>query len=243
MTSERVIIAPRFCGPPTSANGGYTAGLLASMIDGPCSVTLRAPPPLEKPLQRTSSEGGVVLLQDGETLIAEATPGPVEIELQKPVSLEDAKRASATYPGKHPHPYPTCFVCGPDRPRGDGLAVYPGPVDGRDVVASPWLPTRDLASDGSVVDSDFVWSALDCPSWFGYAMFHDEVPLVLLGRLAAEIKRRPRWDEPCVVIGWTLGREGRRIECGSMLFDAAHGDVLAYSKSTWVTLKVSESVK
>jgi hypothetical protein len=200
-------------------------------------VTLRAPPPLEKPLQRTRSEGGVVLLQDGETLIAEAKPGPVEIALQNPVSLEDAKRASATYPGKHPHPYPTCFVCGPARARGDGLAVYPGPVEGRDVVAAPWLPTRDLASDGEIVDSDFVWSALDCPSWFGYSMFQAEVPLVLLGRLAAEIKRSPRWDEACVVVGWTLGREGRRIECGSMLCDAEHGDVLAYSKSTWVTLK------
>lgn len=237
MTNERVIIARRFCGPPTSANGGYTAGILADQIDGPCSVTLRAPPPLDRPLQLSNAEGGTVLMHDGETLVAEARPGGFELALPAPVSLEQAQRASATYPGEHPHPYPTCFVCGPDRARGDGLAVYPGPVEGRDVVASPWLPTQDLASDGTVVDAHFVWSALDCPSWFGYSMFQSEIPLVLLGRLSAVIERRPRWDEPCVVLGWNLGREGRRIECGSMLIDAEHGDVLAYSKSTWVTLK------
>jgi hypothetical protein len=237
MTNQTVIIAPRFCGPPTSANGGYTAGLLADQIDGPCSVTLRAPPPLDRSLQLSSGEAGVVLLHDGDTLLAEARPGGFELALPEAVSLDDAKRASATYPGTRPHPYPTCFVCGPARSRGDGLAVFPGPVEGRNVVATPWLPTPDLASDGSLVDARFVWSALDCPSWFGYAMFHAEIPPVLLGRLSAVIERRPRWDEPCVVLGWNLAREGRRIECGSMLIDADHGDVLAYSKSTWVTLK------
>lgn len=237
MTSERVIIEEQYCGPPQSANGGYTAGLLAERIDGPCSVTLRAPPPLDRPLRVSRSETGIVSLHDADTLLAEAHARSVELALPEAVSFEQAERATLNYPGPHPHPYPRCFVCGPERRRGDGLAVYPGEVEGRRVVASPWLPSRELCSDGGVVDAHFVWAALDCPSWFGFSTFEGEVPPSLLGRLAVDIRRRPHCDERCVIVGWHVGREGRRIECGSMLLDAEHGECLAYALSTWVTLK------
>ena len=52
-----LIIARRFRGPRTSANGGYASGLLAQAVhelgldDGSgVEVTLRLPPPLERPL-------------------------------------------------------------------------------------------------------------------------------------------------------------------------------------------------
>jgi hypothetical protein len=175
-------------------------------------------------------------MRDGETLVAEARAGAFELALPEPVSLEQAELATLSYPGSHPHPYPRCFVCGPERSRGDGLAIYPGPVGTRTVVASPWSPTPDLCSDGRQVDAQFVWAALDCPSWFGFSMFEDDVPATLLGRLAVDVRRRPERDEPCVVVGWSTGREGRKVECGSMLLDVG-GACLAFAKSTWVTLK------
>jgi hypothetical protein len=233
----QLTIAAKYCGPPQSANGGYTAGLLAKLIEGPCSVTLRAPPPLERPLQLSRSDDGNLSLHDRKILLADARPTTLDLALPEPVTFEQAERASLSYPGSHPHPYPGCFVCGPERPHGDGLAIYPGPVEGRNVVASPWLPTRELCSDGNVVDDEFVWAALDCPSLFGYSMFVPEMPPVLLGRLAAEIKSRPAPDARYVVVGWNVGRENRRIECGSMLLDATRGDCLAFALSTWVTLK------
>jgi hypothetical protein len=69
-------------------------------------------------------------------------------------------------------------------------------------------------------------------------MFEDEVPPTLLGRLAVDVRRRPQLDESCVVVGWSTGRAGRKVECGSMLLDAT-GGCLAFAKSTWVTLKCS----
>jgi len=36
-----VVIARRFCGPPDTGNGGYSAGLLAQSLRGPIEVTLR----------------------------------------------------------------------------------------------------------------------------------------------------------------------------------------------------------
>lgn len=234
MASQQVVIPARFRGPPKSANGGYAAGILADAVSGPCEVTLRAPPPLDAALELSSTDAGAVLRQDG-TLIAEAVPRPFELELPAPVSFEEAEVASRAYSGWTSHPFPTCFVCGPARPRGDGLAIWPGPVEGRRIVAAPFVPTADLCRDG-VLESRFVWAALDCPSWFGFVSFATDLPSVLLGRLTLDLRGRPHRDERCVVVGWSLGREGRRIECASMLLGAS-GEVLAHGKSTWVALK------
>jgi len=39
-----IIIEDRYCGPVGMGNGGYICGLLAGFMDGPLSVSLRAPP-------------------------------------------------------------------------------------------------------------------------------------------------------------------------------------------------------
>jgi hypothetical protein len=237
MLSETVIISPKFCGPPVSANGGYTAGLLAGLVGGPCEVTLRAPPPLEVPLDLAlSPTGGAVLRQDA-TLIAEAESRAFELELPEPVSWKEAVAASQRFIGFDKHPYPSCFVCGTTRAPGDGLRIFPGRVEGRKVAAAPWRPTVDLCTD-DVVEARFVWAALDCPSWFGFASFADDVPPILLGRMTATLQRRPELEERCVIVGWSLGREGRRIECGSMLL-GKDGEAIAHAKATWITLKPS----
>ncbi len=70
---EQVTIDRRFRGPPDSANGGYVCGLLAGFLDTPAEVTLRRPPPIERPLT-VEGDSGRVSLCDGETLIAEAVP-------------------------------------------------------------------------------------------------------------------------------------------------------------------------
>ena len=45
-TAFTISVPAMFNGPPGSANGGISAGLAASQIDGPAEVSLRAPPPL-----------------------------------------------------------------------------------------------------------------------------------------------------------------------------------------------------
>src|SRR5207249_1626462 len=47
---EQVVIARRFSGPPDSAHGGYACAMVARYIDGTAEVSLRSPPPLERPL-------------------------------------------------------------------------------------------------------------------------------------------------------------------------------------------------
>ena len=127
-----LVIAPRFCGPPDSGNGGYVCGLIAGYLDGPAEVTLRRPPPLETPLAVERDDHGSARLLYGQTLIAEAarSPGVPAPQLPDPVSVQQACSAGARSQLRiHPelHPFPTCFVCGPDRRPGDGLHILVGP--------------------------------------------------------------------------------------------------------------------
>lgn len=79
--TETVVLPPRFRGPPTSANGGFTAGTVARAIDRVAEVTLRRPSPLETPLTLTRTADGAEL-HDGEVLVADAVA--VEFDLDVP---------------------------------------------------------------------------------------------------------------------------------------------------------------
>ena len=215
-------IPARFNGPPRSANGGYTCGLVAALLGGEAEVTLRVPPPLERELRVVRADGRVEL-RDGKTLVAEGERASVDVDVPSPVSVAEAEAASARYAGFAHHAYPTCFTCGPERE--DGLGIYAGPVTGRDgVVAATWTPAEEPAPE-------VVWAALDCPS--GWAVDDFQREGVLLGRMAARVDRLPASGVPHVVLGWRLGEEGRKRYAGSALLTAT-GQALARSRSTWI---------
>jgi len=233
--AETLIIERRFCGPTDSANGGYACGRVASLLDGPAEVTLRSPPPLERALDVERTDGGVRVLASGK-LVAEARPTLLAIDPPPPPTFAEATAASERYPWREGHPYPRCFVCGPERSRGDGLCIYPGAVEGRDLAAAPFFPDATLVDEGGSVRPEIVWATLDCPSWYGFNCLHPFEGLVLLGRLAARLDARPREGDRCISAGWFLGREGRKIHCASALYSEA-GDVLAAGKATWIALQ------
>jgi len=187
----------------------------------PAEVTLRIPPPLDTPL---TIEG--TRLMAGEKLVAEAAPAVIDLQPPLPVSFEDAVTASRSYPWFSKHPYPSCFVCGPEHP--EGLHIFPGRAG--DVAAAPWMPAEE-------VSAEVMWAALDCPSWFGWQCVHgwNEGPM-LLGRLAARIDSLPRAGERCVALGWPLVREGRKIHTGSAVY-GEDGKLKAVGRSTWIVVK------
>ncbi len=61
-------------------------GVVAGFISGAAEVTLRRPPPLDRPLEVQRLERSGVVLRDGETVIAEGAPAAVEMEIPQPVS-------------------------------------------------------------------------------------------------------------------------------------------------------------
>ncbi len=229
-----MIIARRFRGPPESANGGYACGAVASILGGGAvEATLRKPPPIDRELVGEFVDGRAVL-RDGEVIVAEAVPTTVELDAPAPVSFEDAERAARGFPSMTNHMFPMCFVCGPDR--DDGLRIFPGAVEGREVAAAPWIPDASLAGPDGQLPAEIVWAALDCPSWFGMHCFEPFDGVALLGRLTARIVEPPRIGERCVAAGWFEGRSGRKMATASAIY-GDDGGVRAVARATWIALK------
>src|SRR5262245_20827914 len=116
--SRTITIAKRFCGPPTSANGGYFCGTVAALSAQTVTVRLIKPPPLETALDVVELPEGGVQVKHGETLIAQSRPAELIVEPPAPPTYVQVLDASLRYAGFSEHPFPTCFVCGPQRQRG-----------------------------------------------------------------------------------------------------------------------------
>jgi hypothetical protein len=219
-----VVIEKKFRGPTASANGGYACGVLASFLHGPAEVTLRLPPPLERPLEVVTD--GAVELRDGQELVAEAAAAEVELDVPDPISFEEAA-ASSLPEGDRESAFPECFVCG--WRREDGMRIYPGPVEGRDLFAATWVPHADWISH------EFVWAALDCPG--AYALHFGQRGNPVLGRLSARVEHLPHPGERCVVMAWPLGEDGRKLYAGTAAFGADER-LLGAARATWIVPKV-----
>ena len=233
-TQAETIIPARFNGPPGSGNGGYTCGALAAFVEGPATVRLFVPPPLDKPLSVSRAEDGIVTAHDGETLVGRATPASLELELPPAPSMADAEAAMDNFPCYHDHAFPTCFVCGPGREAHDGLEIFPGSAGPGKLLACRWQAAADLLDDAGNIRHEILWSALDCPGYF--AAMEGQLRPALLGELTAEIYREVSGEQPLVVYAWPLGSEGRKFYGGTAIA-TAEGEVVAASHSTWIELK------
>jgi hypothetical protein len=219
------ITFPRhFRGPLTSANGGYACGRLASFVDADeVEVTLRLPPPLDRPLAVEQQDDGVRLL-DGDALVAEARPAGVELDAPAPVSLEVAEESRQKHVRGWSPEFSECFVCGV---REDGLVIRVGPVAGREPLhASPIALPEALP--------EIVWAAIDCPG--AYVVGAEGRGDIVLGRMTARVHRVPDVGEPCVVTSWPVGEDGRKLFAGTALF-SRDGALLALAKQTWIAPK------
>jgi hypothetical protein len=205
----------------TSANGGYACGRLAAFVDADAvEVTLRLPPPLDRPLRVERVDGHVSLLDD-DAVVAEARPAPVEVQPPDAVSVADAGRACERHLREWTPEFRECYVCGV---RDDGLEIRVGLVAGREPLYAG--PTALLESG-----PEFVWAAIDCPG--AYAVGAEGRGEIVLGRMTARVDRVPDADEECVVASWPLGEDGRKLYAGTALF-AADGEPLALARQTWI---------
>jgi hypothetical protein len=230
---DQVSIEARFKGPPGSGHGGYSCALAAQFVDGTAEVTLRRPPPLERPLD-VRREGDVVTLVDGDALVAEARPAELDLDVPEPPGFAEAERAAARSPLLESHPFGTCFVCGTEREPGDGLRLFAGPVRGREMFAVPWTPDASLADGNGAVRFEFVWSVLDCPSGNVVALMEARNPCVL-ARFAVRQAAPIRTGGSHVAIGWPISQERRKLHTGAAIF-TADGELCAYARALWVEL-------
>lgn len=228
-------VAPRFCGPPTSGNGGYVAGRLARFVatdSGHPAVAVRlfAPPPLDAPLEVRAEEDHVGLF-DGDRLLARATAVPLELSPPTPPSFASAQEASKSFRGFDEHVFPGCFVCGTDRRTGDGLRIFPGAADEDGLFAASWTPDESLRTGpADELDEAFLWAALDCPGAFSFPQVDG---VILLGEIRARLFGSVRIGDPCVVTSWYVENDGRKHVTGSALH-GPDGECVGYARAIWI---------
>jgi hypothetical protein len=234
--AETLTIPARFNGPAESANGGYTCGRLAALLDSEvASVSLRSPPPLERPLH-VVRDGARVELRDGGTLVAEVEPGELLIDV--PDAVAPQRAAAASQAGREHwsgvHPFPGCVVCGPAREPGDGMRIFPGELDGG-LFAAEWTPDDSLSDGHSSVRPECVWAALDCPTSAPVANFGKGPPMVL-ARLTARLGCPVNVGESHALVSWPLEVDGRKRHGACALFDS-EGRLLCASRALWIELR------
>ena len=221
----QIVLERRYRGPLSSANGGYACGRLAAFVDADAvEVTLRRPPPLDRPLEVRENEGTVLLLDRGE-LVAEARPARLDVTAPPPVSLAEADDARAAHVRVGDPLFAECFTCG-IRDEADGLGVHAGPVPGREP-----LHAAPVTFPVGAYAPEIVWAAIDCPG--AYAVGAAGRGDAVLGRMTARIDRVPDGGETCVAVAWPLGEEGRKAFAGTALF-AEGGALLALARQVWI---------
>ena len=225
-----ITFSRRFRGPLTSANGGYASGNLAAFVDADeVEVTLRLPPPLDRPLA-VRREDDVVELLDGDAVVAEARGASVAVEPPSAVSFAEAEDAASRHVRLGSALFGECFTCGM-RDSHDGLEIYAGAVAGREPLhAAPWTVRES--------SREIVWAAIDCPG--AYAVGMEGRGEILLGRMAAHVLRVPEIGERCVAASWPLGEDGRKLYAGTALY-AEDGEVLAVARQTWIAPKPDDA--
>jgi hypothetical protein len=239
---DTLIIACGFNGPRLSGNGGYVGGVMAERFErhfrtaGAVEITLRAPVPIETPLQ-VSRADDALLLKAGATLLCEARAGAVDHLKPPPPPSDWAEVMRRGELGGSPEDsdFHWCLVCGRGRPVGDGLRVLSthGPGPGRSL--SCYLPHANHADAQGRIKPEFLWGALDCPGAWAVQEPDDWRP-ALTGRLTAKVIEPPKVGERCAVVGWKIGADGRKLHSGTALYTEA-GRLCAIGHCTWILLK------
>jgi hypothetical protein len=231
---DELQIDQRYEGFPGISHGGYLAGVVANGLGPSVAVTLTKPVPLGAPLTLERGESEVVLRIDGE-VAATAVPSQLESTAPEPVVPGAAERASEHYLGFEHHFFPNCFTCGPDRSPGEGLRVFPGPVEGRPLVAAIWLPPTWACRADRAVASQILWAALDCSAIWGHVVHGgaNADDRAVSGRLALHQHAPVPGDALSIVVGWPIERQGRKIFIGAAIFSES-GRLLVESRQTMI---------
>lgn len=234
VTIHDVRVPHRFNGPPSSGNGGWSAALLGKHLGAEVEVTLKRPIPLGRDIQVIAG-GNAATLVDGDVEIASARPAELDLDIPDAIGFVEAAQARANFTGYKTHPFPNCFVCGTARRCGDGMCLFTGRI-AEGIVASSWVPEAEFADENGHVAPELICAALDCPGAWGFIDRYGINGPVVLGRMTYRLDKPIRAEGRYVVMGWAMGREGRKLFSGTVVYDA-DGTACAQAAATWIELQ------
>lgn len=240
---ESVEINEKYCGPPMSGNGGYVAGITANQIENEAAVIkIRAPAPLNEALyySRDPNQSGIKLLSKGANkVIAEAQEDSgfyMDVPELNSSSIEDIQNPKEEYLGFQKHPFPTCFVCGPNRRHEDGMRIFPAKISDQvgftHLHGAMWKPWKDLRGPDGKVRNEIVWAALDCPG--GFAVSYVDPTLIVLAKLRGRLLESIVSEDSYAIQAWEIGRNRRQRIAGTAIYRISDHKCVAYSEALWM---------
>lgn len=225
-----ITIPRQFNGPPASGHGGYVAGAFSRFFDTPHTVRICAPIPLETPLAVFREEDRLEA-RSKDALILSARNNAVTLTPPDPPPLDVARKAAATPTSFGAGGPSTCFVCGRNRAKEDGLHIHCGRIDAAHA-ASVWQPHANFCDAEGNALPEFLWAALDCPGGFSLPLTHTTY---LLGEMTAALHRPVRCGDEIIVHAWHVWSDGRKHFAGVALH-TADGVLLAQADTLWIEL-------
>jgi len=212
---------------------------LGIRFDGPAEITLRAPIPLDRPLDVQRGSDGLTL-SDGATPIAQARALPdFKLDVPKLPGWDEAVACSLHGGSGAESEFHQCFVCGAGRKAGDGLRVLAQHIpahDGKPAMSlAAWQTHEAFAGADGRIRPEFVWGALDCPGAVA-VLAEDDPRIILTGRMSGVVEHLPKAGERCVVAGWAMGADGRKLYSGTAVADES-GRILARAYITWIVVR------
>jgi hypothetical protein len=240
VTTDTLTVEAPFFGFPNTGHGGYTGGLLAEHLAGTVQVKFVNPPPLEVPLSLARGED-TLTTSDGASVIAEARKVDLDIEIPEAPTFEVAEASAAANRDLRARPSATCMTCGPERAPGEGLRLFVGPVDGREIVAGAWIPHANFADADGILRTRFIWAALDCPTYWAVLSANGDQGRLVTARLAVRTIGPVPASEPVIVLAWPIAQRGRRLSVAGAAIVTPGGEALAVAEATWINQKGSPS--
>ncbi|MDV6235567.1 hypothetical protein CH379_008010 [Leptospira ellisii] len=240
LKKETITISSKFCGPPLSGNGGFSAGSAAKKLNSLSStVKIKAPIPLNVELGLSFDPDAYSALVDisSGSVAVEAEPAPdFRLDLPQPVSQDAIAEASKNYLGFVEHPFPSCFVCGPERKERDGMRIFSGKIPDqpgfKHLHAANWEPWKELGDDSGLIRKEVIWAALDCPG--GFAVSVEDPQMIVLAKLSGRILVPIRAEESYRILSWEINRNRRVRTAGTAIFKGKEDVCVAYSEGGWM---------
>ena len=220
--------------------GGWTSARFVEAVGLPLRLNLRAPIPLDVPLDVVPSEDAWHLMH-GDAIIMEGVTPLRNFGETAAVDVAEARAARERFnTSPDDHQAPNCFSCGIGP---QSMNVHPSALaDGTGRLATDWRPPAWTGDQHGHVAPTTLWASLDCAAGFyvsGHPLNDDgpDARGALTVQYEVEVLQPVIADQDHVIVSWH-GRwepawDGRKRGAGSAVFDA-EGTLLARSDSLWV---------
>ncbi|MGN2639603.1 hypothetical protein ACTD5D_26255 [Nocardia takedensis] len=230
---DQVLIPDHVTGYPDIAFGGYVAGLLAARAPAEPTVRVdfRRRVAVGVPLRIIDlGDGGHALVDAADAVLAESIPATLSVRVPPFPSLDRARaHTEAALPGRR---VTDCYGCGSGCAPGEGLHLYPSPLD--DLIVAAWTPDPVLAGPDGVLLPENLWAALDCPGgWAGIEYLGMRHGGALTAALTATNIAPVRAGAPHLSVAWPIAAQGRKFTVGVAVADA-DGALCAVAEALWV---------